>query len=232
MLHIENLYKSFGHNEVLKGVNLHIHPGEILVVVGPSGGGKTTLLRSINYLEKCNLGSICLNGKYLLQDGRYADKRTLKEIRRDIGMVFQNFNLFPHLSVLENLTHAPIRILGMTKEVATTEALNILNFLGLSEKANSYPFELSGGQKQRVAIGRALALNPKLMCFDEPTSALDPILTDEVAKVIKSLNTKGMSMLIITHDMEFAKKVADRIVSMDEGKITNEHMYANEKTGS
>ena len=225
MLHIENLYKSFGHNEVLKGVNLHINPGEILVVVGPSGGGKTTLLRSINYLEKCNLGSICLNGRYLLQNGQYADKRTLKEIRRDIGMVFQNFNLFPHLSVLENMIHAPTRVLGMTKEAATTEALNILNFLGLSEKANSYPYELSGGQKQRVAIGRALALNPKLMCFDEPTSALDPILTDEVAKVIKSLNTKGMSMLIITHDMEFAKKVADRIVSMDQGKIADEHMY-------
>lgn len=229
MLNIENLYKSFGHNEVLKGVNLHINPGEILVVVGPSGGGKTTLLRSINYLEKCDLGSICLNGRYLLQNGQYADKRTLKEIRRDIGMVFQNFNLFPHLSVLENMIHAPIRVLGMTKEAATTEALNILDFLGLSEKANSYPYELSGGQKQRVSIGRALALNPKLMCFDEPTSALDPILTDEVAKVIKSLNTKGMSMLIITHDMEFAKKVADRIVSMDQGKITNEHMYETTK---
>lgn len=225
MLQIENLYKSFGRTKVLKGVNLHVRPGEILVIVGPSGGGKTTLLRSINYLEKCDQGSICLNGKYLMQDGRYADKHTLKEIRRDIGLVFQNFNLFPHLSVLENMIEAPTRALGIDKETATKEALNILGFLGLSEKANSYPYELSGGQKQRVAIGRALALNPKLMCFDEPTSALDPALTDEVAKVIKSLNTKGMSMLIITHDMEFAKKVADRIVSMDQGKITNEHMY-------
>ena len=218
MLHIENLYKSFGSNAVLKGVNLHIYPGEILVVVGPSGGGKTTLLRSINYLEKCESGSICLGNNYLLKDGRYASK--------------QNFNLFPHLSVIENITEAPTRVLGIAKEKATQDALNILGFLGLSDKANSYPYELSGGQKQRVAIGRALALNPKLMCFDEPTSALDPALTDDVASLIKSLKVKGMSMLIITHDMEFAKKVADRIVSMDQGQITNEHMYDNAKIGS
>lgn len=227
MLHIENLYKSFGSNAVLKGVNLHIYPGEILVVVGPSGGGKTTLLRSINYLEKCESGSICLGNNYLLKDGRYASKQDLKAIRRNIGLVFQNFNLFPHLSVIENITEAPTRVLGIAKEKATQDALNILGFLGLSDKANSYPYELSGGQKQRVAIGRALALNPKLMCFDEPTSALDPALTDDVANLIKSLKVKGMSMLIITHDMEFAKKVADRIVSMDQGQITNEHMYIN-----
>ena len=232
MLHIENLYKSFGSNAVLKGVNLHIYPGEILVVVGPSGGGKTTLLRSINYLEKCESGSIYLGNNYLLKDGRYANKQDLKAIRRDIGLVFQNFNLFPHLSVVENMIEAPTRVLGIAKEKATQDALNILGFLGLSDKANSYPYELSGGQKQRVAIGRALALNPKLMCFDEPTSALDPALTDDVASLIKSLKVKGMSMLIITHDMEFAKKVADRIVSMDQGQITNEHMYDNEKTGS
>lgn len=232
MLHIENLYKSFGSNAVLKGVNLHIYPGEILVVVGPSGGGKTTLLRSINYLEKCESGSIYLGNNYLLKDGRYASKQDLKAIRRNIGLVFQNFNLFPHLSVIENITEAPTRVLGITKEKATQDALNILGFLGLSDKANSYPYELSGGQKQRVAIGRALALNPKLMCFDEPTSALDPALTDDVASLIKSLKVKGMSMLIITHDMEFAKKVADRIVSMDQGQITNEHMYDNAKTGS
>ncbi|MBU3812316.1 MAG: amino acid ABC transporter ATP-binding protein [Candidatus Niameybacter stercoravium] len=232
MLHIENLYKSFGSNAVLKGVNLHIYPGEILVVVGPSGGGKTTLLRSINYLEKCESGSIYLGNNYLLKDGRYANKQDLKAIGRDIGLVFQNFNLFPHLSVVENMIEAPTRVLGIAKEKATQDALNILGFLGLSDKANSYPYELSGGQKQRVAIGRALALNPKLMCFDEPTSALDPALTDDVASLIKSLKVKGMSMLIITHDMEFAKKVADRIVSMDQGQITNEHMYDNEKTGS
>ena len=200
--------------------------------MGPSGGGKTTLLRSINYLEKCESGSIYLGNNYLLKDGRYASKQDLKAIRRNIGLVFQNFNLFPHLSVIENITEAPTRVLGIAKEKATQDALNILGFLGLSDKANSYPYELSGGQKQRVAIGRALALNPKLMCFDEPTSALDPALTDDVANLIKSLKVKGMSMLIITHDMEFAKKVADRIVSMDQGQITNEHMYDNEKTGS
>lgn len=232
MLYIENLYKSFGSNAVLKGVNLHIYPGEILVVVGPSGGGKTTLLRSINYLEKCDAGSICLGNKYLLKNGHYTTKQELKSIRQDIGLVFQNFNLFPHLSVLENMIEAPTRVLGLTKEMATKEALGILGFLGLSDKANSYPYELSGGQKQRVAIGRALALNPKLMCFDEPTSALDPALTEDVTTLIKSLKVKGMSMLIITHDMEFAKKVADRIVSMDEGQIANEHMYSEEKTGS
>ena len=225
MLIVENLHKSYGKNKVLNGVNLHVKKGEILVIVGPSGGGKTTFLRSINYLEKCNEGSISLNGNYLLQNGRYANKKEIKALRKDIGLVFQNFNLFPHLSVLENMTYAPIRVLGQSKQEATQEALSILSFLGLTEKANSYPYELSGGQKQRVAIGRALAMNPQLMCFDEPTSALDPALTDEVAKVIKSLSEKGMTMLIITHDMSFAKQVADRIVSMDEGKIIDEHMY-------
>ncbi|WP_053984331.1 amino acid ABC transporter ATP-binding protein [Niameybacter massiliensis] len=226
MLIIENLHKSFGKTKVLKGVNLHIKKGEILVVVGPSGGGKTTFLRSINYLEKCQEGSISLNGNYLLKEGHYANKKEIKSIRKDIGLVFQNYNLFPHLSVLENMIEAPIRVLGQTKEQATKEALNTLAFLGLSDKANSYPYELSGGQKQRVAIGRALCMNPQLMCFDEPTSALDPTLTEEVAKVIKSLSIKGMTMLIITHDMGFAKKVADRIVSMDQGQIIEDHMYS------
>lgn len=226
MLIVENLHKSYGKNKVLNGVNLHVKQGEILVIVGPSGGGKTTFLRSINYLEKCSQGSISLNGNYLLQNGRYANKNQIKALRKDIGLVFQNFNLFPHLSVLENMIYAPMRVLGQSKLEATKEALSILNFLGLKEKASSYPYELSGGQKQRVAIGRALAMNPKLMCFDEPTSALDPALTDEVAKVIRSLSEKGMTMLIITHDMSFAKQVADRIVSMDQGKIVEEHMYS------
>ena len=225
MLHIENLYKSFGSNSVLKGVNLYVYPGEILVIVGPSGGGKTTLLRSINYLEKCDSGSISLEGRYLLKDGIYSPAQELKNIRQDIGLVFQNFNLFPHLSILENIIEAPIHVLGISKEKATQDALKILTFLGLSDKANQYPFELSGGQKQRVAIGRALALNPKLMCFDEPTSALDPALTDDIANLIKSLKVQGMSMLIITHDMTFAQKVADRIVSMNQGQITDEHIY-------
>ncbi len=225
MLKIEGLRKSFGNIHVLKGVDLELLKGEILVIVGPSGGGKTTLLRSINYLEKCNAGTITIDGKYLIHDGIYANKTELKEIRKMIGMVFQGFNLFPHMSVLENIIEAPTRVLGISKEEAIVNAREILNFLGLTDKENSYPYELSGGQKQRVAIGRALALEPKLMCFDEPTSALDPALTDEVAKVIKSLSGKGMSMLIITHDMEFAKKVADRIISIDNGIIIDAHMY-------
>ena len=227
MLKVEKLYKSFGKTEVLKGVDLNIAAGEIVVVVGASGGGKTTLLRSINYLEKCSSGSIQIDGEDLLRDGVYASKEKIKAIRRHIGLVFQGFNLFPHKSVLENLIEAPIRVLRQNPNEAKEKAREILEFLELGDKADSYPYELSGGQKQRVAIGRALAMKPKLMCFDEPTSALDPALTGEVAKLIKSLSNEGMAMLIITHDMEFAKIVADRIVSMDHGKIVEEHIYEN-----
>ncbi len=227
MLKVEGLYKSYGKTQVLKGVNLHVKPGEIVVVVGASGGGKTTFLRSVNYLEKCQEGSIQIGGKYLLKDGIYASKEEIREIRRNIGLVFQGFNLFPHKNVLENLIEAPIRVLKYSPERAKDEAMQILTFLNLADKANSYPCELSGGQKQRVAIGRALALKPELMCFDEPTSALDPALTGEVAKVIKSLSGEGMAMLIITHDMQFAKQVADRIVSMEDGIIVEEHIYEN-----
>lgn len=228
MLKVEKLYKSFGKVEVLKGVDLQINKGEIVVVVGASGGGKTTLLRSINYLEKCTSGSIQIAGEYLLRGGTYASKEKIQQIRRNIGLVFQGFNLFPHKSVMENLIEAPIRVLGQKSEDAKAKAKEILDFLELSDKADCYPYELSGGQKQRVAIGRALAMKPKLMCFDEPTSALDPALTGEVAKLIKSLSGEGMAMLIITHDMEFAKMVADRIVSMENGKILEEHIYAKE----
>ena len=226
MLKVEGLYKSYGKTQVLKGANLHVKPGEIVVVVGASGGGKTTFLRSVNYLEKCQKGSIQIAGEYLLKDGVYASKDKIKELRRNVGLVFQVFNLFPHKNVLENLIEAPIRVLKQSPEEAKGAAMEILSFLDLEDKAASYPCELSGGQKQRVAIGRALALKPKLMCFDEPTSALDPTLTGEVAKVIKSLSGEGMSMLIITHDMEFAKQVADRIVSMENGIILEEHIYA------
>lgn len=219
MLKVNNIKKKFGSTEVLKGVNLEIAKGEILVVVGNSGGGKTTLLRCVNALEYCNEGDIEINGKILCKDGKYVDKKNLKEIRRDIGLVFQNFNLFPHMTVLENLIEAPQRVFGFTKDEAIRKAEETLGFLNLSEKKHNYPFELSGGQKQRVAIGRALILEPKIMCFDEPTSALDPGLTEEVATLIKSLSVKGMSMMIISHDMDFAKKVADRIVSMNMGKL-------------
>ena len=223
MLKIRGLKKFFGNNLVLKGVNLEINKGEIVVVVGPSGGGKTTLLRTITGLEKCDDGTIEIDGYTFCKDGRYCDKKSSSIIRKNVGLVFQNFNLFPHKSVLENIIEAPTRALGEKKENAINKANEILSFLGLSDKANNYPCELSGGQKQRVAIGRALALNPKLMCFDEPTSALDPSLTLDVAKLIKSLSKTGMSMLIITHDMEFAKLVSDKIVSMDSGKIIEKH---------
>lgn len=225
MLKIRGLKKFFGNNLVLKGVNLEINKGEIVVVVGPSGGGKTTLLRTITGLEKCDDGTIEIDGYTFCKDGRYCDKKSSSIIRKNVGLVFQNFNLFPHKSVLENIIEAPTRALGEKKENAISKANEILSFLGLSDKANNYPCELSGGQKQRVAIGRALALNPKLMCFDEPTSALDPSLTLDVAKLIKSLSKTGMSMLIITHDMEFAKLVSDKIVSMDSGKIIEKHIY-------
>ena len=229
MLKIRGLKKSFGNNTVLKGVDLDIMEGEILVIVGPSGGGKTTLLRVITGLETCEEGTIEIAGDLLCKNGKYADKKSINAIRKNIGLVFQGFNLFPHKSVLENIIEAPIRVLGEKKENAIKNAMEILTFLGLADKAKNYPCELSGGQKQRVAIGRALALNPKLMCFDEPTSALDPSLTKDVATLIKSLSQKGMSMLIITHDMEFAKLVSNKIVSMDSGIIIDKHIY-NDKS--
>ncbi|MDR3595464.1 amino acid ABC transporter ATP-binding protein [Clostridium sp.] len=227
MLKVSNLKKRFGNTEVLKGINLEIKKGEILVVVGNSGGGKTTLLRCVNELEHCDEGDIEINGKILCKNGKYVDKKELREIRKDIGLVFQNYNLFPHMTVLENLIEAPQRVLGWKKEDAIKKAEESLGFLNLLEKKDNYPFELSGGQKQRVAIGRALVLEPKIMCFDEPTSALDPGLTGEVANLIKSLSAKGMSMMIITHDMDFAKKVSDRIVSMESGRLQEGLMFEN-----
>ena len=209
----------------MKSIDLDIDEKEIVVLVGPSGGGKTTLLRIINMLERCHSGYIEVNGRVLCNDGRYIDKKSMMEISKDVGMVFQNFNLFPHKSVIENIIEGPMRVLKKSKEQSKSEAREILSFLGLSEKEDSYPHQLSGGQKQRVAIGRALAMEPKLMCFDEPTSALDPELTEEVANVIKMLSKKGMTMLIITHDMTFAEKVASRIISMDNGEIVERHIY-------
>ena len=219
MLKIKGLRKTFGKTEVLKGIDLEIEKGEVVVIVGPSGGGKTTLLRCINALERADEGEIIVDNRVFFSGKNKIDKNELKELRKDIGLVFQNYNLFPLLSVLENVIEAPQRVFNVKKDVAENKAGEILGFLGLSDKVNNYPCELSGGQKQRVAIGRALALDPKLMCFDEPTSALDPGLTDDVAKLIKSLSEKGMAMLIITHDMEFAKKAADTIYSMDNGKL-------------
>ena len=225
MLKLSKIKKSFGNLDVLKSIDLDIDEKEIVVLVGPSGGGKTTLLRIINMLERCHSGYIEVNGRILCNDGRYIDKKSMMEISKDVGMVFQNFNLFPHKSVIENIIEGPMRVLKKSKEQSKSEAREILSFLGLSEKEDSYPHQLSGGQKQRVAIGRALAMEPKLMCFDEPTSALDPELTEEVANVIKMLSKKGMTMLIITHDMTFAEKVASRIISMDNGEIVERHIY-------
>ena len=225
MLKVKGLEKSFGNSEVLKGIDLEVNKGEIVVIVGPSGGGKTTLLRCINGLEYCDNGTIEVNNKFLCENGNYKDKKTFAKTRREIGLVFQNFNLFPHMNVLENLIEAPKRVLKEKDEEAIKNANEILNFLGLEDKINSYPCELSGGQRQRVAIGRALILNPKLMCFDEPTSALDPGLTGEVAELIRNLSKKGMSMLIITHDMSFAERVADKIYSMDNGRLSSGNLY-------
>ena len=231
MLKLRKIKKSFGNLDVLKSIDLDIDEKEIVVLVGPSGGGKTTLLRIINMLERCHSGYIEVNGRILCNDGRYIDKKSMMEISKDVGMVFQNFNLFPHKSVIENIIEGPMRVLKKSKEQSKSEAREILSFLGLSEKEDSYPHQLSGGQKQRVAIGRALAMEPKLMCFDEPTSALDPELTEEVANVIKMLRKKGMTMLIITHDMTFAEKVASRIISMDNGEIVERHIYrSSERT--
>lgn len=229
MLKLRKIKKSFGNLDVLKSIDLDIDEKEIVVLVGPSGGGKTTLLRIINMLERCHSGYIEVNGRVLCNDGRYIDKKSMMEISKDVGMVFQNFNLFPHKSVIENIIEGPMRVLKKSKEQSKSEAREILSFLGLSEKEDSYPHQLSGGQKQRVAIGRALAMEPKLMCFDEPTSALDPELTEEVANVIKMLRKKGMTMLIITHDMNFAEKVASRIISMDNGEIVERHIYRSSK---
>ena len=229
MLKLRKIKKSFGNLDVLKSIDLDIDEKEIVVLVGPSGGGKTTLLRIINMLERCHSGYIEVNGRVLCNDGRYIDKKSMMEISKDVGMVFQNFNLFPHKSVIENIIEGPMRVLKKSKEQSKSEAREILSFLGLSEKEDSYPHQLSGGQKQRVAIGRALAMEPKLMCFYEPTSALYPELTEEVANVIKMLRKKGMTMLIITHDMTFAEKVASRIISMDNGEIVERHIYRSSK---
>jgi len=226
MLKVEGLEKKFGKNKVLKGVNLEIKEGEIVVIVGPSGGGKTTLIRCISGLTQPDNGSIIIDSRYLYKNGETADKKDELQIRKDIGLVFQNFNLFPHMNVLENISEAPRVVLGIGVEEAKNKSREILGFLGLVDKETSYPFEISGGQKQRVAIGRALAMEPKLICFDEPTSSLDPSMTGEVANLIKELSVeKSMTVLIITHDMDFATMVSDRIFSMDNGILKEEQMY-------
>ena len=213
MIDLKNVRKSFGKNEVLKGINLHIDKGEVVVIIGPSGSGKSTVLRTMNYLEEPTSGQVIVDGMDL------SDKNKLNEVRTEVGMVFQNFNLFPHMTVLENLTLAQINVRKTDKKVADDIAMKLLERVGLSDKANVYPDSLSGGQKQRVAIARALAMKPKVMLFDEPTSALDPEMVREVLDVMKSLADEGMTMVIVTHEMGFAKEVADRVLFVDGGLI-------------
>ena len=227
MLEVKNLSKSFGSLNVLKDISFNVEKGEVLAIIGPSGSGKSTLLRCINQLEKASGGSIKVCGEDMLvknDKGRtvYASASVLRDIRLKIGLVFQNFNLFPHMNVLRNITEAPVRVLKKSRDEAENDAMNLLKKMGLYDKANSYPCELSGGQQQRVSIARALALNPEMLFFDEPTSALDPELTGEILKVIKELAADGMTMVIVTHEMAFARDVADHVIFMEGGVIADE----------
>lgn len=214
MLYVNNLYKCFGETQVLKGIDEHIKKGEVLVLIGPSGSGKSTFLRCLNLLEKPTSGEITFEGKSITN--KECD---INKIREKIGMVFQQFNLFPHKTVLENITMAPIKVKKISKEKAIEKAMELLAKVGLSDKANSYPSSLSGGQKQRIAIARALAMEPDVILFDEPTSALDPEMVGEVLNVMKQLAKDGMTMVVVTHEMGFAKEVGSRIIFMDNGKI-------------
>ena len=213
MIKLENVHKSFGKNEVLKGIDLHIEKGQVVVIIGPSGSGKSTVLRTMNYLEEPTSGKVIVDGMDL------SDKSKLNEVRAEVGMVFQNFNLFPHMTVMENLTLAQTKVRKTSSDEAKKIGQALLDRVGLGDKANAYPDSLSGGQKQRVAIARALAMKPKVMLFDEPTSALDPEMVREVLDVIKSLAEEGMTMVIVTHEMGFAKEVADRVLFVDGGLI-------------
>ncbi len=217
MIKIKNIKKKFGENEVLKDINLNITKGEILAILGPSGSGKSTLLRCLNLLEKPNSGEIIFKEENLL-----SKKCNIDKVRQNIGMVFQNFNLFPNMTVLENITVAPIKVKKISKEEAITDACNLLDRVGLLDKQNSYPDQLSGGQKQRIAIARALAMKPDVMLFDEPTSALDPEMVKEVLDVMKELANEGMTMAVVTHEMGFAREVANKVVFMDGGYILEE----------
>ena len=223
ILSVKNLEKKFGNLTVLKDISFDINDGEIISIIGSSGSGKSTLLRCMNQLETITSGTITIDGKTLVETKNgtpvYAGKDVLKEILMETGFVFQNFNLFPHYSVLRNVMEAPVCVAGVPKKQAEEKEMELLKKLGLETKADAYPCELSGGQSQRVSIARALALEPKILFFDEPTSALDPELTGEVLKVIKSLTDLHITMVIVTHEMAFAKEISDRIIFMDKGVI-------------
>ena len=227
MITLKNIHKSFGALEVLKDVSVSIEKGEVLVIIGPSGSGKSTLLRCINHLEAINQGEILVNDRLITRKvpGQANFDVPLKDIyrlREKIGMVFQRFNLFPHMRAIQNITEAPIHVRGVKREEAEARARALLAKVGLSDKENAYPAHLSGGQQQRLAIARALAMEPDIMLFDEPTSALDPELVGEVLTVMKDLAREGMTMAVVTHEMGFARDVADRVIFMDEGRIIEE----------
>ena len=221
MIDLKDVRKSFGKNEVLKGIDLHIEKGQVVVIIGPSGSGKSTVLRTMNYLEEPTSGKVIVDGMDL------SDKSKLNEVRAEVGMVFQNFNLFPHMTVMENLTLAQTKVRKTSSDEAKKIGQALLDRVGLGDKANAYPDSLSGGQKQRVAIARALAMKPKVMLFDEPTSALDPEMVREVLDVMKSLAEEGMTMVIVTHEMGFAKEVADRVLFVDGGLILEDDTPEN-----
>lgn len=228
LLRVENLHKKFGDLHVLRGVNLEVEKGEVVVIIGPSGSGKSTLLRCINRLEEPTSGRIFLDDEEIT-----SDRVDINRIRQRIGMVFQQFNLFPHLTAIENITLAPVKVKGMDREEAYRIGMKLLEKVGLKDKANYYPHQLSGGQQQRVAIARALAMNPEVMLFDEVTSALDPELVKEVLEVMRELAREGMTMLVVTHEMGFAREVGDRVIFMDHGVIveegTPEEIFSNPK---
>lgn len=215
MIKLSNINKQFPNVQALSDVSIDIYEKEIVCLIGPSGSGKSTLLRCINGLEIPDAGQVYIDEKEI----NYHDERQLRNLRKDMGFVFQSFNLFPHKKVIENITMGPMEVLGYDQKTSENTALNLLNRIGLSEKAYEYPSKLSGGQKQRVAIARALAMNPKIMLFDEPTSALDPEMVKEVLTVMKELAFEGMTMVVVTHEIGFAKEVSNRVIFMDEGKI-------------
>ena len=229
LIKVEDLEKSFGDIEVLKGMNTEIKKGEVVVIIGPSGSGKSTFLRTLNLLETPTGGKIYFEGVNIADP-----KININKHRQKMGMVFQQFNLFPHMTVLKNMSLAPMKLLGKTRQQAEADAMELLNKVGLADRANAYPSQLSGGQKQRVAIVRALAMNPDVMLFDEPTSALDPEMVGEVLAVMKELAASGMTMAVVTHEMGFAREVADRVLFIDEGIImeegTPEEVFSNPKS--
>lgn len=229
MIEFRNVHKSFGDLEVLKGINLKIEKGQVVTLIGPSGSGKSTILRCMNLLEMPTSGQVFIEGKDITRP-----KTDIQAIRKNIGMVFQHFNLFPHMTVMENMTYAPMKVNHVSKAAAEEKAMELLKLVGLTEKAQAYPGTLSGGQKQRIAIARALAMEPQIMLFDEPTSALDPEMVKEVLEVIKDLAHTGITMTLVTHEMGFAKEVADRICFIDGGLILEdaapEEFFAHPKT--